>query len=326
MSDPYVTAGPAQTAVDVANGSVTGPRRAPPRRDQQHRRRFIGPMPERVVTRLTEGPASANKSRGLFSRSRGTTVEDAGVRDAIREHALQFFLGHGGRKEDWGETQERHVREEMYRHYRQSEWGRARERKRNAKYDKTWVGTSFDVGVFLGVDVLGSGVGPVLPQSGTEVGPSSTSQAVRSSTAAETFVTAPSMPMQEGPSYLSVHGATGPGSEGSTTPLLQEGQLPQIRVNDATWSSSSLDTTSRRAVRSEEGVPPTGPVSKGKGKTVHYVDEEPAPPDEVLERRASEVQDTSAGAAWQATAENQVEWGDVIMRGTTFHLAMAYNE
>ena len=318
MSNPFPADGPPRSTVDVvANGSsVAGPSRAPPRRDEQHRRRFIGPMPERAVKSMVEGPASANKSRGLFSRSRGTAEEDAGVRDAIREHALRFFLGHGGRKEDWSETQERHVREEMYRRWRQSEWGRARERKREAKYDKHWVGTSFDVGVFLGVDVLGGSPRPAFTPHEAQGTPEVTSQGEGHSTAAATFVTAPSMPLQEGPSYLSVHGATGPGSEASTTPLL-EPEIPEIRVNDTAWSGNSLPGTSNRVVRSEEGIPSTSPPLKGKGKTVHYADEEPAPPEEVLERSPSEVHDTSAGAAWQATAENQVEWGDVIMRGSS---------
>ena len=65
---------------------------------------------------------------------------------------------------------------------------------------------------------------------------------------------------------------------------------------------------------------------------VHYAEElsplvaqedPPAPPEEVLARSGSEAEDTSAGAAQQATIENQVHWGEVIMRGTVFYAAYA---
>ena len=71
---------------------------------------------------------------------------------------------------------------------------------------------------------------------------------------------------------------------------------------------------------------------KGKGKMVHYSAEasspsrvrpetpEPAPPEEVLARSGSEVEDTSAGAAQQAAATTTPSTpppqSDVIMRGT----------
>ena len=70
------------------------------------------------------------------------------------------------------------------------------------------------------------------------------------------------------------------------------------------------------SLNSAKPTPHPPPKGKGKGKKVHYADEPPAPPGEVLDRSGTEVNETSAGAAVQATAENQVAWGDVIMRGT----------
>ena len=290
---------------------------SPQQPDGEHkpRRRFIGPMPERVVQRMTEPDSNARKRRVRFARSEDDSDVEEGVREAIREHALQFFLGHGGKREDWGESQERSVREEMYRRWKRSEWGQARSRKRDAKREKHWIGTSFDVGVFLGVDTL---MHKSAPSREPTTPVASTSRAATSgvvSGTGETFVTAPSIPQES--TYLSpgANGEQGSASDRSTTPLLPGG-LPEIRVNDSHWSESIDLEASNRALRSE-AIEPVVPRSttKGERRSVHCADEPPAPPDEVLQRTGSEVQATSAGAALQATLENQVGWGDVIMRG-----------
>lgn len=243
-------------------------------------------------------------------------AEEDGVRAAIHAHALQFFLGHGGRREDWGEDQERSVREEMYRRWSQSEWGQARARKREAKYDRRWVGTSFDVGVFLGVDVLGNGRSPLVHEGGASP-EASTSRGAASgavSTTAETFVTAPTKPAEsERQPYLTIH-ANGAESSSSITPLLPL-ETPEIMLNGAPLDTSSGAPTSMHALRGETSGLPLPSTSHGKALAVHYADEPPAPPGEVLGRAPEEAEDTSAGAAWQATAENRVEWGDVVMRG-----------
>lgn len=290
-----------------------------------HHRRFIGPLPERVLARIADQTPPARRlsflHRAQADQHDRDHDHDAGVRAAIRAHALQFFLGHGGREEDWGESQERSVREEMYRRWRQSEWGRAREQRREARPDRLWVGTSFDVGVFLGIDVMGTShptqpMEPVTPDASTLAAGTS----IGTPTEAETFVTARPILSEAGRSsgYLSSHADGRPASPSSTAPLMEV--PPTITVNDAPWlSDSSKSIPSSRAVINEDAIPSTsfnGPGQKGKSKMVHYADEQPAPPHEVLTRTGDQVDDTSAGAAFQATAENQVNWGDTIMRGT----------
>ena len=143
---------------------------------------------------------------------------------------------------------------------------------------------------------------------------------VATPTGAETYVTAPSTLPEAGRSsgYLSSRLDARPESAHSTTPLMED--PPRITVNDIPWRGDSYMSTipSNRVIRSGIAVQSTlsnGSGVRGKGKTVHYADEQPAPPIEVLTRTGDQVEDTSAGAALQATVENQIEWGDVIMRG-----------
>ena len=319
------------------------------KRDDPHkfRRRFIGPMPERVVSQLDS--ADNKQARGwrrLFSSRHANKDEDAGVRNAIREYALQFFLGQGGRTEDWGEDEERHVREEMYRRWKKTEWAQARARRREAKANKQWIGTSFDIGVFLGVDVFDATrtmQTPSQSQAGTASAVGSVSRVPTAATGNETFVTAPSM-ILNGNRVLNDTGSISqrmtvsrislslpsgnlcrPGSETSTTPLLEN--PPAIRVYGATDPGNS-----RPALRAPTDSNQTSrfldvPRSEsGRGKSVHYSDvptpfEDPASPGEVLARSGSRIEETtSAGAAQQAVAQltAQPEGSDVIMRGV-FH-------
>ena len=315
----------------------------------KHRRRFIGPLPESVVSQAV---APTKKAWfGLWTHHERQEDEDAKLRDVIKDHALQFFLRHGGKKEDWGETTERHVREEMMKKWRDSEWGKLRKRAKEAKQqNKRWVGGSFDVGVFLGVDMLSDRVRTPEEDDVSILDEYPTGSRAPASTLGETFVTAPSH-MSEyestaGPStstqlHSSQNGLTEPDhgdedmhphSADSSTALL----TPQIIVRDPEGRIHSDVVTHTLAslppplstVQSEPILALNGKQDrKGKGKDVHvhYEDtpameaqasEPPVPAEEVLARRGTEVEDTSAGAAEQATAQNQVDWGDVILRGT----------
>lgn len=322
------------------------------KRDDPHklRRRFIGPMPEKIVSQLDELAASP-RARSLFGflrRGYGGEDEDAGIRGAIREHALQFFLGHGGREEDWDESQERSVRDEMYNKWKQSEWGQARTRRREAKHStRRWIGTSFDVGVFLGVDIINK---PISTRNSTILADASiltsTSrmQTVGASTAAETYVTAPSelsgglldtsssehnisqrMHLPRPSSSVPNGNFPRPDSADSTTPLIQEPSPLESETGGQVRSEimhTPTDTVQPSASALSEGqngnfltVPDVRP---GKRKSVHYSDEQvtttpgPAPPEEVLARTGSAVEDTSAGAVQEATTPDTKD--DVIMR------------
>jgi hypothetical protein len=298
-------------------------------------------MPEGVISQLECSKDEPAKGWGrFFFKSKANRDEDARVRDAIREYALQFFLGQGGRAEDWGEDEERHIREEMYQRWKKTEWAQAGARRRQAKTAKRWIGTSFDVGVFLGVDVFDA-TRTTLTHPLTEGGVSSavdSASRVPPSTAAtgmDTFVTAPSTQPDEVNeasslsqrmtlSRISLPLPNGnirrPDSATSTTPLLEN--LPRTREpgnvlpGDST-AAFSAPVGSRQASSRYLEVP--GP-SKSKGKMVHYSEiptpaEDPAPPSEVLARTGSQVEDTSAGAAQQATAELNAELEEDVMRG-----------
>ncbi|GJE98302.1 hypothetical protein PsYK624_145290 [Phanerochaete sordida] len=315
------------------------------KRDDPHkyRRRFIGPMPERVVSQLDSTVHdSPHGWRGLFSRRQGAKDEDAGVRDAIRDYAKQFFLGQGGREEDWGENEERHIREEMYRRWQQTEWAKARVRRREARATRPWIGTSFDVGVFLGVNVFDA-TRTIQTPTGTQSAMGSARGRGALSTAGtghETFVTAPSevgadinsldahsQRMAFSRTFLPVPNGNPhrPDSTNSATPLLEN--PPPLEDAEHRPSQPARATTSRSmpglstaaVSQTTQGYLDVPRRAKGK-KAVHYPDvptpyEEPASPGEVLARTTSQVEDTSAGAA-QHAQEALVEpmHEDVVMR------------
>ncbi|THH30666.1 hypothetical protein EUX98_g3541 [Antrodiella citrinella] len=312
----------------------------------KHRRRFIGPLPETVVSHVVD-PAS---NKGWFHRSSSSIHsqdddddEDATVKNAIKTHALQFFLRHGGREEDWGDAAELHVSEEMLRKWRDSEWGKLRGNKDNASIaKKRWIGTSFDVGVFLGVDILSHAPKPAEDEADiVDAFPSSSVNPV--STAGATFVTArsrsyvssrPTLAQQHHkslPSPVPHHepssdnGLPQPSSADSSTALLPPRitvEDPDGRVHSEVISRSFSDFNPLRATgTSDSNLIMSAAASRGKGRAVHYVDsapivseEPPAPVGEVLARTGSEIEDSSAGAVEQSNRDDKTKWGDVIMR------------
>ena len=119
-----------------------------------HRRVFIGPMPEKVVSQ-TEAKALKHKKRGLFRISTPQEEDDMNV---IKEAAFKFFVHTGGQPKDWGEDQEQSITHELLQQWRNSEWGvvwgRRRKKESGAGPKSSWVGGSFEIGHFLGVNVL----------------------------------------------------------------------------------------------------------------------------------------------------------------------------
>ncbi len=318
-------------------------------------------MPEKVVSQHA-GVSTSSDATSFFSfwkRGRQGDEEDVGLRDAIRKHALQFFIGHGGKEEDFGEAEERNIREQMYNKWKQSEWGQARTRKREAKsgMGKKWLGSSFDVGVFLGVDIINKPSSSHITDY-TSNGTASRVPMTRASTAADTFVTARSHPspptdvssdhrasqytdLSRNSSLLPAGLAiTRPISGDSTTHLLlsaaeSQDELRSIRKTRSEFPrrpsagpSVSFASTRHGDLHGQHLTVPRD--RKGKGKMVHYSMEalsappredastpDPVPPEEVLARSGSEVEDTSAGAAQQATDAVSIppSQSDVIMRG-----------
>ncbi|EMD39935.1 hypothetical protein CERSUDRAFT_112180 [Gelatoporia subvermispora B] len=305
-------------------------------------RRFIGPMPvaalEEVETTLRKSGLRKTWAEllGLKPNSHVEEDEEEGFRDALKDLTLRFFLGHGGKREDWGEVQERAVREKMLKQWRESEWGRALRRRKEIKSSGEWVGSSFDIGVFLGVNILESSSSQ--NENTRPCGADSPVAATTRSTAAETFLTAPERPDIRSTTHGQTQSSWSIHPQSQTTDILYR---PATDDRSSANSSTALlgpsqprDTGAQLHVRSEHppssylgvhsprrpsmlarGQPSSG---KGKGKTVHYPDtiaqDAPASPSDVLARQGSDVEDTSAGAAQDASVENRVRWGDTVMR------------
>lgn len=301
------------------------------------RRTFIGPLPKQSVAQ----PKGKGKAR---ENAATTDLEDSdGLRDAIRTLALDFFLRHGGVPEQWGEERAQSVRDEMYRRWHQSEWGRSLRQRKDARADRNWVGTSFDVGVFLGVDTLDK-ASHIGASSSTFAAPGTSLRHVAASTGAETFVTAPSRfsaahDPQNRTSTIALttsesnrHGSTSmrptfsnedyaeASAADSSTALIPSATAGPSRPTDARpVVSPSVQDIPLGNTYLQDGAVVNGAMHPGKDKLrVHYAEAEPAPPSEVLTRTGEAVENTSAGAAQQADPAAQVAWRSVIMRGMAF--------
>ncbi|OBZ71250.1 Glutathione S-transferase 2 [Grifola frondosa] len=240
--------------------------------------------------------------------------DESNLKKAIKKHALEFFLGHGGKHEEWGESQERSVREEMFRRWKKASGARhvCTTSAPNPRSDGSHPGS-----------IRNSNVEP--PRVPLDM------VAQPASAGAETFVTAPShfaqAPAEEGPSVPpplrdvnNEDESPRVPSETSATALLGR-SLPQQdgRKNHTAsgLSSSRVPSESIPDITVADNISSAGPIldkTKATKRFVHYEEEAPAPPAEVLARKGSEVGATSAGAAQQATAENQVPWDRMLVR------------
>ena len=310
----------------------------PKSEEHRHRRRFIGPMPESVLTsEVTVNRKSQKKRRWFSSSSRASVVsqedEDQSLRDIIGAHAYEFFKGHGGKDEDWGEEEEVSVREEMLRRWRQSEWGKLRSAKESGTKNR-WVGTSFDIGTFLGVNILDKASLTTSPMPSPPASPTKSTHATstntgKQSTAMETFVTAPSQPSQRLPtrkddlvsgtlsdlqnpsSYFTL--ATPSDNQPGTA--LSESLQGSSRVMDRLQAPDPVSVSHLSGTASPSVAPSQ---HKGKKKQVRYEDDtydEPASPSNVLARCGQEVAETSAGAVEAACTDITSEERGVLMRG-----------
>lgn len=320
-------------------GQHISPGRGPMSVEHKHRRRFIGPMPEGALTSEVPGNRQTQKNRKwFFSTSRTSPTlqggEDKCLHDVIKAHAYQFFKGHGGKDEDWGEEEERGVREEMLKRWRRSEWGKLRSAKESGTRSR-WVGGSFDIGSFLGINVLdkhhlSTSLRSSPPDSPTTSTRATVNNTGEQSSARETFVTAPSKlsplssarkndllsgtlsDLQNPSSYFAfaTPSEEQPGTS-SEQPLQGSSHvMDRLLVPDLTSVLQSDGTADNSVTPSQR---------KGKKKQVHYEDDtyadEPAPPSNVLARSGREVAETSAGAVEAARVDSTLEVGGALMRG-----------
>jgi hypothetical protein len=143
-----------------------------------HNRFFIGPMPEKVLSQ-TEAQVRKKRKRSWLHRSGASPSDEEADRDSlsgiIQEHALQFFISQGGNEEDWGDNEQESVRQEMLRRWKDSEWGSIWKRRMQKTHEPTsrWVGGSFEIGKFLGVNTLDEAHAGSSRHSTSSKGPSS---------------------------------------------------------------------------------------------------------------------------------------------------------
>ncbi|GLB38456.1 putative pleckstrin homology domain containing protein [Lyophyllum shimeji] len=322
-----------------------------PKHYDTHRRVFIGPMPEKVISQTEAHVKKKKEKRGLF-RHTSRDEPDDDVSEIIKQNAFTFFMNEGGRPEDWGEDEEQNVVEEMFHRWRDSEWARIWQHRREHKTvapTSHWVGGSFEIGRFLGVNILSDAASTrerMSVASGSErrasLASSRPSQdrplATISTTKHDTYATAPSgsHPPPSMLSRLKTDAAT-PETLASTsratshlasssTSLLRPA-LERINADGGPKAQSEVQVppsptmrTRPSVARSEGAIVPEG---KGKGRLVHYADmppeQPPAPPTEVLERAGgASFRDTSAGAAASISPASpsppSLDWGDVVMR------------
>lgn len=311
----------------------------------RHRRRFIGPMPESVLTSEVTSNRQAQKKRRWFASGSRTSVasqedEDQCLRDVIKAHAYEFFKGHGGKDEDWGEQEEMSVREEMLRRWRQSEWGKLRRAKETGTKNR-WVGTSFDIGTFLGVNILDEAPPITSPVPSPLASPTKSAHATSIDTgkqpsAIETFVTAPNQLSSHPP-------ARKDGLVSGTLPDLQDssyftlaipsdeqpGTTPGVSLQGSSRVMDRLQAPDLASVSHSNGTADhsvTPSQRKGKKKQVRYQDsaynDEPTSPSSVLARSGQAVAETSAGAAEVARVDVTTEEGGILMRGRRYYERM----
>ena len=314
---------------------------------RKHRRVFIGPMLEKVISR-TEAQVRKSKNKPLFPSS--DSPSDDNMSQIMKNNAFSFFIREGGKVEDWGENEERSAVEEMLKRWRNSEWGAIWSgRKKQSRQTSRWVGGSFEIGDLLGVNILEEPTESIRDRISnrssrkTSSSPSQTqvqTEEVSLATGIETFDTARTEPgpsISADPQYYSTsqnnHILTSPDAEGqmpgsatSSTALLRPSSGPRHDISQGEALSEVLRPPvammpSTVTVTKSDGPGNINLQAKGKGKLVHYADSPsaspeapgPAPPSEVLERTGSAVAGTSSAAT--VTTDPSMEWGEVVMRG-----------
>lgn len=286
-----------------------------PHHAHNHRRIFIGPLPEKVVTQQEQLQSRANSF----------------VTEAIKHNAFHLFISRGGRQEDWRETDEQNIVNEMMSRWQDSEWGRFWRRRKENKHPKAqvtrWVGGTFEVGTVVeGVNLLQ--VPSCIMGDGTPASPFADEG---------TFITAhtdfsPRHSLGTSSKLPSVFNQNTSDSPSSSTALLR----PSLgRRQDAQPSKARSEPLRRPIVTLPSSFGARSDThhllkplrrNKGKAKAVHYADlvgssvdvePPPAPPKDVLRRSGSATEETSAGVA---TKEDEV-----VMSGVSPHQTTQYS-
>lgn len=76
------------------------------------------------------------------------------MKELVRDQAFNIYIRAGGKEEHWGEDREDSTVEDLLRRWRESEWATALNGRNGQRQARRWVGTSFEVGNFLGSNIL----------------------------------------------------------------------------------------------------------------------------------------------------------------------------
>ena len=120
----------------------------------RYSRSFFGPTPERVITQLQDKYRESGNVDEVTSNSHEAHTNS--VARLIEKHAFTFFLSDGGSPEDWDDQAESTIKKKMMGRWLESEWSKAFH-KQDHEHKRTpdrWVGDSFEIGDFLGIDIL----------------------------------------------------------------------------------------------------------------------------------------------------------------------------
>jgi hypothetical protein len=310
-----------------------------------HRRRFIGPMPEKIISN-NEAAAEENKKRNRRRRSTSNSStgsdSDDELPSVIRNHALNLFLREGGHLDQWGE-QERTIKQEMKRRWRESEWGRIlRRRKEKGDYrkkasDKRWIGNSFEIGNFLGMNVMEEERPEHIQERISVRSQTGMSSARENTTTPSTIGLAISSPSERmnsasttGTDYFDASSGSALLVPRTASPKPMKAPLPQRPILAKNLSSGIrsdthvLFNTDHQNMLSVEHVPKSKSVhylldhDDGHSLDLHRSTPSPVPVGEVLERSGPQVEGTSAGATEENgmpdwTPELNDEDGDIVM-------------
>jgi len=336
----------AQPATTLSNW--TNPGNALCNDQHKYHRFFIGPMPEKVIS-STE--AQLRKLRSHTSSGNGPT-EDECLSTMVKDHAFNFFIREGGKAEDREESQESNTVEEMLKRWQDSEWGRTLlRRKKESHPTGHWVGGSFEIGNFLGIntikdDARESNRARATSQASRDA-PSFSAVEVgtKSLASVPASATSPLPPLSiqqdtdiDGLGKIGNHDSPDnpdaefqtPNSTASSMVLLRPplDSSPKSRTSNSIRARILKPSFSAVTGNGPSGVGgPNRPSSflsrqkgKGKEKAVRYSDISveapgPSPPADVLARTGRDVRDTSAGAAQQSQSQTDLRWGDVVLRG-----------
>ncbi len=298
-----------------------------------HRRIFIGPLPERVVSQ-TEAHAHKHHHKNIFlGRTRGNNSDSqTDVSQIIKDHALHFFVREGGRAEDWDSERERGRTEELLQRWRDSEWGAIWHRRHQQRHGELseattsrWIGGSFEVGHLLGVNILDEPAAVKPTSQGEELpldipGNLIDADTGRRDAFSSSRHSSSTVPSQFQPEPLSASPETTGGI--SASPSSDSGLLASPTT--VKQSSSAMNARRPGILEASSSQATSGSKPKGKGeKHVRYPEElevpGPAPPTEVLGRTSFTLDATTSAAATLQSSPSfpsqDPTWGEVILRG-----------